>query len=330
MIIKLAWPVSIENVKGDERLIVTVTLNPALDKTVTLPMFQIGQVNRVEKMRLDPGGKGINVSKTIQALGGKSIAMGILGGAAGRYIKTCLNRAGIENDFVTVREPTRTNLKIIDPTLHTNTDINEPGAAVSGRAVNRVFESLSVKVAGGDTVVLAGKAPPGTDGRLYSEWTQRLRLRGVKVCLDADGPQLIYGAEALPEFIKPNEEEFCRLVGRKLESISEIAQAALEQNRRGIGQIMVSMGEKGALFVRGGRVKVAHGIRVPVKSTVGAGDAAVAALVLAGERGDNWLDTIRLAIAAGTAGVMCEGTETISPETVRELIPQVIVEDLFL
>jgi 1-phosphofructokinase len=318
------------NGKGDERLIVTVTLSPALDKTVTLPMFQIGQVNRVEKMRLDPGGKGINVSKTIQALHGKSVAMGILGGSAGRYIKTCLNKAGIENDFVIVREPTRTNLKIIDPMLHTNTDINEPGLAVSSRAINRVFESLSVKVASGDTVVLAGKTPPGTDGCLYGEWTKRLLKRGVRVCLDADGPQLIYGVEAMPDIIKPNEEEFSRLVGRNLKSISEIAQAALDLNRRGIGQIMVSMGENGALFVRGGRVKLAHGIKVPVKSTVGAGDAAVAALALSFERGDDLPDTIRLAIAAGSAAVMCEGTETISPETVRELIPQVIVEDFIV
>ena len=311
-------------------MIVTVTLNPALDKTVTLPMFQIGQVNRVEKMRLDPGGKGINVSKTIKALGGKSVAMGILGGSAGRYIKTCLDKAGIENDFVMVREPTRTNLKIIDPALHTNTDINEPGLAVSGRAVNRVFESLSVKLAGGDTVVLAGKTTPGTDGRLYAQWIQRLRQRGVRVCLDADGPQMKYGVEALPDIIKPNEEEFSRLTGRKPEDIAQTARAALELNRRGIEQIMVSMGEKGALFVRGGRVKLAHGIKVPVKSTVGAGDAAVAALVLAGERGDDWPDAIRLAIAAGSAAVMCEGTETISQEAVREFIPQVIVEDFIL
>jgi 1-phosphofructokinase len=308
-------------------LIVTVTLNPALDKTVTLPMFHIGQVNRVEKMRLDPGGKGINVSKTIHALHGKSIAMGILGGWAGRYIKTCLDKAGIGNDFAFVRETTRTNLKIIDPELHTNTDINEPGLAVSSRAINRVFESLAAKVTAGDTVVLAGKTPPGTDEHLYAEWTQRLHQKGVRVCLDADGPLLVHGANALPEIIKPNEEEFSRLVGRPLRSIEDIARAALDINRRGIGLIMVSLGEKGALFVRGGRVKFARGIKVPVKSTVGAGDAALAALVLACERGEDFTDAIRLAIAAGTAAVMCEGTETIALDLVRELLPQVIVED---
>ncbi len=308
-------------------MIVTVTLNPALDKTVTLPMFTVGQVNRVEKMRLDPGGKGINVSKTIHALHGKSIAMGILGGAAGRYIKACLDKAGIENDFAFVREQTRTNLKIIDPTLHTNTDINEPGMAVSSRAMNRVFESLSVKVTSGDTVVLAGKTPPGTDDCLYAEWTQRLHKKGVRVCLDADGPQLINGVKAMPDIIKPNEEEFSRLMGRRFDSMQDMARAALDVSQRGIGQVMVSMGEKGALFISGGRVKFAHGIKVPVKSTVGAGDAALAALVLSLQRGEDWMDSIRLAIAAGAAGVMCEGTETVAQETVRELIPQVIVED---
>lgn len=330
MIIKLVLSAPTVYEKGDEKLIVTVTLNPALDKTVTLPMFHIGHVNRVEKMRLDPGGKGINVSKTIQALGGKSIAMGILGGWAGRYIKTCLDKAGITNDFAYVRQTTRTNLKIIDPELHTNTDVNEPGLPVSSRSVNRVFESLAAKVTAGDTVVLAGKTPPGVEDSLYGEWAQRLHQKGVRVCLDADGPLLAHGIAALPEMIKPNEEEFSRLVGRPLDSIQDMARAALQLNQRGIGQIVISMGEKGALFVRGGRVKIAHGLKVPVKSTVGAGDAAVAALVLSCERGEDWLDTIRLAVAAGTAAVMCEGTETIAMDSVKSLLPQVVVEDFIV
>lgn len=308
-------------------MIVTVTLNPALDKTVTMPMFRIGYVNRIEKMRLDPGGKGINVSKVMKELGGESIAMGILGGATGRYIKTCLDKMGIENDFVFVKEPTRTNLKIIDPEMHTNTDINEPGAQVSGRTIGRVWSRLKARVTAGDTVVLAGKAPPGAGDHIYAEWTERLHGMGVKVCLDADGPLFFQGVKAGPEIIKPNEEEFSRLVGRHFDNLQEMALAALDISRQGIGQIMVSMGERGALFVRDGRVMIAHGLKVSVKSTVGAGDAAVAAMVLSNERGEDWKDTIRLAVAAGTASVMCEGTEAVALKTVRSFIPQVIVED---
>ena len=116
-------------------MIVTVTLTPALDKTVTLPGFAIGKVNRIASLRLDAGGKGINVSKVLKSLGGESVATGILGGSTGKFIQDSLNEMGIESDFVFVPQETRTNLKVIDPENHTNTDINEPGAPVSQAAL---------------------------------------------------------------------------------------------------------------------------------------------------------------------------------------------------
>ena len=307
-----------------------MTLNPALDKTVTIPAFAVGGVNRIERMRLDPGGKGINVSKVIAALGWRSIAMGILGGAAGRYIKTCLDQMGIENDFVFVKEETRTNLKIIDPERKTNTDINERGMPAKGRTMRRMLERLKARVTSGDTVVLAGKAPPGVSDEVYLDWAVQLKALGAKVCMDADGPLLFHGIKAGPEIIKPNEEEFSRLVGKPLVSLEETARAAVELNCRGIRQIAVSMGAKGALFVKDGRVLYAHGLKVPVKSTVGAGDATMAAMVLGEERGESWEDTIRLAIAAGAASVMCEGTEAASAKVVQELIQQVNMEEFIL
>ncbi len=311
-------------------MIVTVTLNPALDKTVTIPAFSVGGVNRIERIRLDPGGKGINVSKVIAALGGRSIATGILGGAAGRYIKACLDQTGIENDFVFVKEETRTNLKIIDPERMTNTDINEGGMMAKGRTMRRMLDRLKARVSPGDTVVLAGKAPPGVSDEVYLDWGVQLKSLGAKVCMDADGPLLFHGIKAGPEIIKPNEEEFSRLVGKPLTALEEIARAAVELNRRGIGQIAVSMGAEGALFVKSGRVLHAQGLKVPVKSTVGAGDATMAALVLGNERGEPWEDTVRLAIAAGAASVMCEGTEAASAGVVQKLMQQVKMEEFTL
>ena len=150
-------------------MIITVTLNPALDKTVTLPGFAVNTVNRVQKIRLDPGGKGINVSKTVKALGGNTLSIGILGGASGGYIKSALDRMNLPNDMVITGEATRTNIKIVDPVLMTNTDINEAGGPVSQQMLLAVWEKLTNVVKPGDTVVFAGKNPPGMEDGLMAD-----------------------------------------------------------------------------------------------------------------------------------------------------------------
>lgn len=304
-------------------MIITVTLNPAVDKTVTLPMFTIGKVNRVTSMRMDPGGKGINVSKVIRGLGGRSIAMGILGGATGEYIKNCLDDLSIEHDFLYVQEPTRTNMKIVDPQLGTNTDINEAGPFVSAEMLEKVYAKVAERVCTGDIVVLAGKTPPGADESLYADWIRNLRMRGIKVYLDVDGSMLRLGVDALPDLIKPNDEEFSQLLGRDLHSIHDIKDAALGLINRGISQIAVSLGARGVLFVNKDSCIHAQGLKVPVISTVGAGDATMASLAFGYNQSLSPEETMRLALAAGAASVMCDGTQAVSLDTVRKLAQKV-------
>ena len=209
-------------------MIVTITLTPALDKTVTLPGFAVDKVNRVQSMRLDAGGKGINVSKVLKALGTDSVACGILGGGTGRFIQNSLTEAGIACDFAQVPQDTRTNLKVIDPVNHTNTDINEAGAPVSEETLEEVFARAAAHLHKEDIVVLAGKAPQGTADTIFADWTKRFRELGVKVYMDADAALLIAGAAAKPALIKPNDEELSRLMGRKFAGIDEMAAAARE------------------------------------------------------------------------------------------------------
>lgn len=304
-------------------MIITLTLNPAVDKTVTLPVFRIGQVNRITDMRLDPGGKGINVSKVIHSLGGHSIAMGILGGATGEYIQSSLDHMGIEHDFITVPEATRVNMKIVDTKLGTNTDINEPGSPVDEKTLEALYQKLAGRVKSGDIVVLAGKTPPAVDEGIYAQWTHRLHRLGAKVYLDVDDKALRLGLEAKPDLIKPNEEEFSQLMGRKFHSIEETGRAAFELIERGIGQIVISLGARGVLFVTKDRFVYAKGLSVPVISTVGAGDATMAALALGNAKGYPPQETMKLALASGAASVMCAGTEALSKSTVEELVKQV-------
>ena len=304
-------------------MIVTVTLTPALDKTVILPDFRVNEVNRIQSLRLDPGGKGINVSKGLRALGVDSLATGILGGDTGRYIEKSLHEAGIACDFVWTDRDTRTNLKVVDPVRHTNTDINEPGAPVSAAVLEDVYHKTEAAAHPGDIVVLAGKAPAETPDTIFADWTERLRARGVKVYMDADAGLLIEGVKACPALIKPNDAELGRLTGRAFSGIGEMAEAARQLIRGGIETVVVSLGGDGALFVTGEQVLRGYGLKVDVQSTVGAGDSMLAALACAAERRMSFRDGCALAMAFSAAAVTTPGTQPAERAVVDALLDQV-------
>ncbi|MCC8161774.1 MAG: 1-phosphofructokinase [Lachnospiraceae bacterium] len=304
-------------------MIYTVTLNPALDKTVEIPSLTPGSVNRIVSMRTDPGGK---VSKVIAQLGGKSIAVGILGGAVGRSIKNALENMSIESDFLFVEGETRTNLKIIDPVNHTNTDINEPGVEVSEEILQEILERLIARIVPGDLVVLSGSLPLGAPADIYRSWVKACRLKGAKVFLDVDGALLGVGVQASPYLIKPNEHELRAMLGQRLETVEELAEAAYGLCKQyGISKIVVSLGADGALYVTEKETIRARGLKVPVGSTVGAGDSVVAAMAVAEERGMSLVDAVRLSTATGAANVMCSGSQAAEYAQIEELMPKVVI-----
>lgn len=304
-------------------MIYTVTLNPALDKTVEIPGMALDTVNRITSMRTDPGGKGINVSKVIAKLGGESCAVGILGGESGRTLLAALEREGLRTHFRFVEGQTRTNLKIIDRALHTNTDINEPGLTVSPADLDALLRDLLGMVRDGDIVVLAGSLPQGAPQDTYRVWTAACREKGARVCLDADGVLLAEGLKAAPYLIKPNEDELSRLVGHRLTDTDELIAEGRRLLKGGVTRVVISLGERGALYLRGNEVLYAEGLSVPVGSTVGAGDSVVAALAYADSLGMSDEDAVRLSTATGAANVMCSGTQPAEREAVEKLLPQV-------
>lgn len=304
-------------------MIYTVTLNPALDKTVEIPGMALDTVNRITSMRTDPGGKGINVSKVIAKLGGESCAVGILGGESGRTLLAALEREGLRTHFRFVEGQTRTNLKIIDRALHTNTDINEPGLTVSPADLDALLRDLLGMVRKGDIVVLAGSLPQGAPQDTYRVWTAACREKGARVCLDADGVLLAEGLKAAPYLIKPNEDELSRLVGHRLTDTDELIAEGQRLLKGGVTRVVISLGEHGALYLRRNEVLYAEGLSVPVGSTVGAGDSVVAALAYADSLGMSDEDAVRLSTATGAANVMCSGTQPAEREAVEKLLPQV-------
>lgn len=310
-------------------MIYTVTLNPALDKTVEIPSLTIDSVNRITKMRTDPGGKGINVSKVIQKLGKRSVAAGILGGDTGNAIRSALEAMELETCFRFVEGETRTNLKVVDPVLHTNTDINEPGITLSKEILDGYLEELLKKLTPGDIMVLSGSLPKGSPEDTYYTWVEACKRAGAKVILDADGPLLKAGLKASPYLIKPNDHELSGLLGRTMTTPEELTKAAHElMDTYKIEKIAVSMGGAGALFVTAEETIYAEGLKVPVGSTVGAGDSVVAALAVAEETGMSLEDTVRLATATGAANVMCSGTQAAEYDVIQGLIPKVVFHRL--
>ena len=306
-------------------MIYTVTLNPALDKTVEIPSLVVDGVNRIASMRTDPGGKGINVSKVIQKLGGESIAVGILGGNTGSAVRSAVEAMKLKTSFLFIEGETRTNLKVIDPVNHTNTDLNEPGLTVSKEILDRLLEDLLSRIKEGDIVVISGSLPLGAPKDTYAVWVKACKEAGAKVLLDADGELLQKGMEASPYLIKPNHHELSELVGKKLETPQELEKAARRLMKEyGIKKIVISRGSAGALYITEDETIFAEGLSVPVKSTVGAGDSVVAALAISEEAGWSLEKTVRLSTACGAANVMCSGTQAAEYDVIRELMPQVV------
>lgn len=304
-------------------MIYTVTLNPALDKTVTIPNFAIDTVNRIAEMRTDPGGKGINVSKVIRELGGQSVVLALLGGSTGKAISDSLEEMGLNCHMTFVPGQTRTNLKVIDPVNHNNTDINEPGLQVEPDILSQMLADLLTLLVPGDIVVLSGSLPKGAPQDTYNVWVRCCKEAGAKVFLDADGALMAAGMKAGPYLVKPNNDELSRLMGKTLETEEELICAAKKLLAYDIEKVVVSMGSKGALYVTREEVIRADGLKVPVGSTVGAGDSVVAALAFAEAKGMTLPEAVRLSTATGAANVMCSGSQAASWDTIEPLLEKV-------
>lgn len=309
-------------------MIYTVTLNPAVDKTVYVDDFTVDAVNRATRVRQDAGGKGVNVSKTVRELGGESVAFAILGGASGSFIAGALDEAGIAKQVFEIPGDTRTNTKVVDLARGTYTDINEPGAPVTRALLDDALAILALQVGEGDTVVLSGSLPAGAPADTYAAWTRACRKAGARVFLDADGDALREGLAGKPFLVKPNDAELGRLLGRPVSGDERIVEAARELLGRGVSQVMVSLGRDGAVFVTHDAVLRLRQPAVEVVSTVGAGDSVVAALAYAADRALPVEEAVRLAMAVGAATVMRPGTEPARREDVDALLPQVQVEKI--
>lgn len=306
-------------------MIITVTLNPALDKAVEIDGFTIGNVNRIVSTRVDAGGKGINVSKVIKELKHKSLALGFLGGSSGDQIKSYLDGLSIKNEFLSVKGETRTNLKIIDKLNNTHTDINEKGPSLEQQDITDIKEKIMEHCTCDSLVVLSGSVPSGVCNGIYGEIIIDIKNKGGKVILDAEGELLIQGIKAGPYMVKPNIDELEKAFNIKINNEEEIIRIAKKILEYGVKYVVISLGSEGSMFISQDKVAKVSGIKVQVKSTVGAGDSMVAAMAVAVEAGYSFEESIKLACATSTANVMTEGTQTGRLIDIEKLKQQITI-----
>lgn len=306
-------------------MIVTVTMNPAIDKTVDIERLEHGGLNRIQNVEMDAGGKGINVSKTIKAIGGESIATGFLGGRSGKIIQEVLKDQGITSDFVWLEADTRTNTKVVEKSGEV-TELNEPGPAATDEQVETLIQKLEAYAGENTLFVLAGSIPAGMDKNIYAVIMERVHAKGAKVLLDADGELFVHGLEAGPDILKPNRvelEQYYRLDYRASEE--ELTAMGKRLLGEGTEMVAISLGQMGALFVSRDGIIRCPGLKVKAHSTVGAGDAMVASLAYSWDRKLSLEDTVTLGMAVSAGAVTTIGTKPPSVEVVEELKRQVIM-----
>jgi len=304
-------------------MIITVTLNPAVDKTMIVRDILFGTLNRVCSVSRYPGGKGNNVARIVCQMSGRCLAMGFLPGNSGRIIEDLMRKDGIPCDFVYTDGETRTNTKLIDDTTRICTEFNEPGPEATEEDLHRLEDKLRVNVHKGDIVVFSGSVPGGLPDDTYRRLILLSKSIGADTILDADGVYLREGVEAAPTAIKPNLPEFLRLFDLTSDSPEQIESSVSALLSKDIKRILVSLGPDGARLISESGMLFAPAMNVPVLNTVGAGDAMTAALALSIENGRNDEDSLRHACAYAAATVMSEHFERVVEETVSDLLPQV-------
>lgn len=305
-------------------MIYTITLNPAFDKTVVCEKFHENKLNKVINSREDIGGKGVNVSKVIKALGGESIAFGLLAEDRFDEYTDKLNAMGIGHYFIKLpRQKIRTNLKIIDQKSANLTELNEAGSFVSQNDVEKLSDHIFGELTAEDIVIISGSLPRDLSQKTYATLIRKFKLKTEKVLVDLSGVSLAYCLNESPYLIKPNLFEFEQIIGKKLNNRKTIQQEANKLLDKGITNILISMGAYGSLFFSKENKYKIDPIPVKVESPVGAGDSQVGAFAYGLEQGLTTVEILTLASAVSTAMVATPGTDVPSNEKIQEFIKQV-------
>jgi 1-phosphofructokinase/tagatose 6-phosphate kinase len=312
-------------------MIITVTLNAALDKTLEVPNFTPGRRHRTVDQTTMAGGKGVNVARAIKALGQPVIATGLIGGSTGNRIIDSLGGESVLNGFVRIREESRTNTAVLDPTTGLHTEINERGPAVSAQELELFHEKLLYLAKGASICVFAGSLPRGVEPDVYARLIRDVRRLGVTTMVDTEGEPLRLAMRAEPDVVSPNELEAEELVGHEFNDVDDRANAVAEITRLGAVEAIMTVADGCYAHVLEGGSSVLYRVKVEeqeARSTIGSGDAFLAGYVAARYSGRSTIDCLRFGVACGAESTQHFGAGLIDPGKVERLLPEVEAEKL--
>jgi 1-phosphofructokinase family hexose kinase len=312
-------------------MIITVTLNAAIDKTLAVPNFQIGRRHRSSEQRTTPGGKGVNIARSLKSLGQPVIATGLAGGPTGTRIIEQLTQEAILCDFVRIQQESRTSTAVIDPTSGVQTEVNEPGPEVSEAEMSLFCEKLMYLAKGADIVVFAGTHPRGVDDNVYADLIGELKRLGVTTVIDTEGEPMDLAMKAGPDLVSPNEAEAEALVGHEfrdredhifgLYGICELGpREAIITHEEGCYALVGRDHERRLYEVRTERLE-------PV-SAIGAGDVFLAGYLSARYSGRAHAESLTFAVACGAESTRHLGAGVLDPRAAERLQQDVTVAEL--
>lgn len=309
-------------------MILTVTMNAAIDKRYVVKSFRQGQVNRVEACTYTPGGKGLNVSKPAAIAGAEVVATGFVGGHAGDYIVDALKIFGIKSDFYRMDQESRSCINIWNEEKREQTEFLEPGFTVSAEDFDRFMENFTSLMQKADVVTASGSLPRGLDETAYQKIIKTVKNAGKKIILDTSGKLLEMGIKAKPYMVKPNIDEIRMLTGNPCENREALIEAAFQIHRSGVEVVVISLGKDGAILVCS---KGAYRAEVPVihaVNTVGCGDSMVAGFALGFEKNLPIEETLRLASSISAAAALREETGFFIKEDMERILPKIKITKL--
>jgi 1-phosphofructokinase/tagatose 6-phosphate kinase len=313
-------------------MILTVTLNAAIDRTLAVPNFHVGRRHRAVEQTAVAGGKGVNVARALKSLGRPVLATGTAGGGTGARILELLDDEGIANDFVRISDESRMSTAVIDPTDGVTTEVNERGPALSNAERERMVERILYLAQGAQIVVLCGSMPRGVPVELYGQLVEELRRLGVTTVLDTEGEPLRLGTRSGPDLVTPNLTEAEELVGHEFADDEDRLNGVREIVALGARDAVITS-DSGCVALLGGdsAERVAYRVTVEQReplSPIGAGDAFLAGYVAGLYEGRGAEERLRFATACGAESVRHVGAGVIDPREVERLLPEVKAERL--